>query len=440
MNILLKLLSLILFSKSVLCMNISLENAKSIEMLRPKFSNFFELNFDEQRKIIEYTLKQELNDDAVILSLKELQHKVVCLLSLSVPKVIKKQDVGRGILISGSEDKIIRVWDANTGELIKKLKGHRSAVLCLENMGDGLFASGSWDKTIKIWNSFSGQELHTLSGHGHVVQCLAYLGEDIIASGSWDNTIRIWDIKAENCLRVLQGHDSWVTCLVKLQKNIIASGSDDNNIKIWDVASGECLHVLRGHAEPIKNLIYLNNNILISGSEDNTIKIWNVSSGELIKTLKGHTKRIKSLIDLKNNTIASASDDRSIRIWNILTGECLNEIDSKTKDVCALSNLDLINDQVVWKKIIILGCNVNSIKLWNLHNLEYIINKYFNIENPLVLRLCLLDGPLNESEKIKIKKLFSKSDIFNKSKLNDWIDSIHSDFIEIVRTKLFSIR
>lgn len=57
------------------------------------------------------------------------------------------------ILISGSRDKTIKMWELETGELIRTLKGHTDGVHTLALSPDGqIIASGSADKTIKLWH------------------------------------------------------------------------------------------------------------------------------------------------------------------------------------------------------------------------------------------------------------------------------------------------
>ena len=59
--------------------------------------------------------------------------------------------------------------------------GHGGPVWCVDFYKD-LLVSGSYDKTIKVWNMRSGQNLCTLRGHTSWVSCvkvrnpLAYCG------------------------------------------------------------------------------------------------------------------------------------------------------------------------------------------------------------------------------------------------------------------------
>ena len=55
-------------------------------------------------------------------------------------------------LASGSEDKTIRLWNVETGSLLKELRGHTREVLSVTYRPDGReLASGSYDQTIRLW-------------------------------------------------------------------------------------------------------------------------------------------------------------------------------------------------------------------------------------------------------------------------------------------------
>jgi len=57
------------------------------------------------------------------------------------------------ILASGSVDATIRLWDKDTGSLLRTLSGHGSTVYQVAFDSDNLLASGSFDKTVKLWGT-----------------------------------------------------------------------------------------------------------------------------------------------------------------------------------------------------------------------------------------------------------------------------------------------
>ncbi len=57
-----------------------------------------------------------------------------------------------GKLISGSEDKTIKVWSIISGELEKTIEGHNDYVRVVLALSDGRVASAGRDNQLKIWN------------------------------------------------------------------------------------------------------------------------------------------------------------------------------------------------------------------------------------------------------------------------------------------------
>ncbi|KAI0637335.1 WD40-repeat-containing domain protein [Trametes polyzona] len=100
---------------------------------------------------------------------------------------VKRQ---KPVLISGSLDNTIKVWDIDTGKVQRTLFGHIEGVWAVAS--DKLrLVSGSHDRTIKVWSREEGNCTATLVGHRGAVTCLA-LGEDKIVSGSDDGDVRVW--------------------------------------------------------------------------------------------------------------------------------------------------------------------------------------------------------------------------------------------------------
>jgi WD40 repeat protein len=53
--------------------------------------------------------------------------------------------------------------------------------------------SGCDDKTLKVWDAESGQETLTLKGHTDGVNSVVFSPDGRhIVSGSWDNTLKVW--------------------------------------------------------------------------------------------------------------------------------------------------------------------------------------------------------------------------------------------------------
>ena len=139
--------------------------------------------------------------------------------------------------------------------------------------------TGSDDKTIKILDITTGECLMTLLGHSSNVNAVVISpnGQKIISNG-WDYNIKIWDINTGKCLKTLKGHvDNAFYLAVSPNGNHIICGSHNNTIKILGINTGKCIKILEGHSDYVRSVaISPNGNHIISASNDRTIKIWGI--------------------------------------------------------------------------------------------------------------------------------------------------------------------
>ena len=61
------------------------------------------------------------------------------------------------MIVSGSNDKTIKLWSSEIGQLLKTIEGHTESVNCINYSPDGkIIVSGSSDKKIKLWSCETG--------------------------------------------------------------------------------------------------------------------------------------------------------------------------------------------------------------------------------------------------------------------------------------------
>ncbi|MEL6686737.1 MAG: hypothetical protein AAFP97_03850 [Pseudomonadota bacterium] len=231
-------------------------------------------------------------------------------------------------ILSVSDVRILRIWDADSGALVQTFEGHKGVIYGAAFSPDGAHVlSASGDHTIRMWDARGGACLKTLEGHEDDVNSVAYSPDGMhILSASDDNTIRIWDALSGTCLKTLQGHEDWVNGAVYSPDGMhIVSASDDATLRIWDALSGICLKTLEGHDGWVNSAVYSPDGMhIVSASKDKSLRIWDTRSGDCVKTLEGHYGWVKSVSYSPDGTyIVSASSDRTLRFWDAHSGDCV---------------------------------------------------------------------------------------------------------------------
>ncbi|VDM85779.1 unnamed protein product, partial [Strongylus vulgaris] len=84
-------------------------------------------------------------------------------------------------------------------------------------------------KLLDVWDYETGSCTYTLTGHtNRVYSLLLDAPRSIVVSGSLDTTIRVWDIAKGLCICVLSGHHS-LTSGMQLRGDILVSCNADSD-------------------------------------------------------------------------------------------------------------------------------------------------------------------------------------------------------------------
>ncbi len=268
------------------------------------------------------------------------------------------------MLTSASHDATIKLWNLQTGQLLRPLYGHTLPVLSVAISPNGQnLVSGSLDETIKVWNLGNGQPIGSIKTDGYIAwsQAVAIAKDgQTLATGSTDKTVRLWNFLTSQRIRTFSGHSLPVLAVaISPNGQTLASGSTDKTVRLWNIATGQTMHTLSGHTSWVTCLtISPDNQFLISGSLDKTIKVWNLNTGELLRTLSGHSYSVLSLaITPDGQTLASGGLDGEIRLWNLENGKLLRTLSGHTKQVVSLA---ISQDG----QTLVSGSADNSIKVW----------------------------------------------------------------------------
>ena len=272
------------------------------------------------------------------------------------------------VLMTGSYDTTVKIWDISSGQVIRTLRGHTSGIRCLQFTETTLF-TGSLDKTIKVWNWRTGECINTLSGHRDGVISL-HLDGNVLASGSIDSTVKVWDFQGNKSF-TLRGHDNWVNAVkVDGASRTVFSASDDLTVKLWDLDTHLVIKCISGHAGFIQQIVLFPHEFELEknhdegnhdGSSSNRSSrsssplVPRADSGPVVQDSYGDGYG-SSDRPRPHRYILTSALDNTIRMWDTATGECVHKYFGHVEGVWALAG-DMLR--------MVSGSEDKCVKVWD---------------------------------------------------------------------------
>jgi WD40 repeat protein/serine/threonine protein kinase len=272
---------------------------------------------------------------------------------------------GGGTNFSGIVAPELRLWDAQTGQLLLSAKGHGGTGDNVVFSPDGKrLASGSNkgepDKQVvgevKLWNAETGQELLSLKGHIRDVNSVAFSPDGKrLASASFDNMVKVWDAQTGRELLSLEGGSGGVAFSPdgKRLANSIGGRLKDGMrvpgvVKVWDAQTGRELLSLKGGGlsiafSPDGTRLASRSARGLADSHPVTedLKVWDAQTGQELPNLNEKSDGSLFFAFSPDGKRLATASQRSkmprIRVWDAQTGQEIYTLQGHTAEVNSLA-------------------------------------------------------------------------------------------------------
>jgi hypothetical protein len=183
-------------------------------------------------------------------------------------------------------------------------------------------AAACSDRSLRVYDLDSGKLVRTMTGHSHWVTSVCQGGENCV-SGSADRTLRAWN--ATTCYAVVRPAAGWITAVALAANGRAAFGSSDGSLGIVDLKTGRPVRMLGRHNGWVRALraISADEEMYISASDEGIVQV--DAPGKLARL---GVPGVTCCVALSPTLLAAGSSSGGLTFWFWPEPELLDTIDA----------------------------------------------------------------------------------------------------------------
>ncbi len=228
---------------------------------------------------------------------------------------------GKTILTACSLQNTAWLWDAATGRRVGEPLAHKGYVFAVAFSPDGkTIVTGSIDASARLWNAGTGRPIGQPLMHSSAVSSVAFSPDGkAVLTGSWDKTARLWDAATGRPLGhpLEQPHDVYAVAFSPDGKTIL-TGCADNTARLWIADTGQPIGEPLLHSDLVSSVAFNpDGTTLLTGCQDGTAHLWDADTGQPLGRPFEHQGSVSSVaFSPDGKTILTGSQDGTARLWD----------------------------------------------------------------------------------------------------------------------------
>lgn len=274
---------------------------------------------------------------------------------------------GKLVVVSGDAAGHIMVWDAVSGALLRRCRGHDAAVvdLAVVWLAQGpVIVSGAEDCTLRKWDLETLQPLGVFSaeldppGKGEritrvaegdgknlvivglddagkqaegpvahrtamsAVRCVSVADLHLVVTAGEDATVRVWDAESMTVVLESDGYPQGIEALdaKAFRDTVLIATASHLDVTVWEFPTRDGYLVSRDFRFNVRTLAFtrIGDDLgLLTPSHDAGAALWNVRTGELVRELPtpSQVALFAGTADSSRSCLIAALADGRIRVW-----------------------------------------------------------------------------------------------------------------------------
>jgi WD40 repeat protein len=273
--------------------------------------------------------------------------------------------------VSVSRDWRVLVWNLDTGAVSRVIEGHQKDVLSVVCSNGWIYTSGD-DMTLRVWDLETG-ELIKLWGpfENETDSCAIDPIHRRVVLGCDDGVIRVFDIDTSEAVAEIAAHASGIKKVATSPDNgDILSAAYDQKILVWDAEDFSRKVELERKATTWERSFNWSpdGQQIFAGTFDGTVLIWDARSGRCVDEVGQRDNGNACLNDVSANRegeIVTVSDDGFVRLGKLTptVARWLTQVEPASGRM--LANAVTLDDKY---HVVITGAHDQTLHLFGKHD------------------------------------------------------------------------
>ncbi len=228
-------------------------------------------------------------------------------------------------LASAGHDGKVRVWDCDSGALIRELEAGHPWVEHVAFSPDGMLLAATAGRILRVWDAAGEMQLEC-TAHDSTIAALAWRPDSRgIGTGCY-NGAQLFRIGENAPYEELRWRGSIISLAWSPNGRYIGGGSQEATIQFWKLPyrMGEELF-MSGYQTKVKELAWDRDSRFFASGGGEVITVWDVSGkgprGRTPLQLEGHASKVTQLaFQNRGLLLASGGGEGCVFIWDLKAG------------------------------------------------------------------------------------------------------------------------